>query len=327
MDNHSLRQTNFSFPGQSAMYGGKVRDVYSIGDNLLVMIATDRISAFDVILPRTIPYKGQVLNQLAAQLLDESSHIVPNWLMAVPDPNVSIGLRAEPLRIELVIRGYLVGHAWREYKAGKRTISGADLPDGLREYDEFSEPIITPTTKALSGHDEDINETEILTRRLCTKEEWDQLKVYMRELFTHGQKMAGERGLILADTKYEFGRLNNKLILIDEIHTPDSSRYFYRDSYDKFISKRAKDKDVEIFERPKQLSKEFVREWLMERGFSGQTGESLPTIDDEFVNEVSERYIELYEKLSGKSFKKSPSDDMLGRIEKNVIEYLESSSL
>lgn len=318
MDIQTLQRTNFNFPGQTALYSGKVRDVYAIGDDLLVMVATDRISAFDVILPKTIPYKGQVLNQLAANFLDSTADIVPNWLMAVPDPNVSIGLRAEPLKIELIIRGCLVGHAWREYSMGKRTICGVNMPEGMEEYDSFPEPIITPTSKAEFGHDEDLDEVEILTRRLVTNNEWHQLKDYMQALFKRGQKMAHDRGLILADTKYEFGRLNGKLILIDEIHTPDSSRYFYADSYDTYIGGK-KDK------RPKQLSKEFVREWLMERGFSGQPGETLPEITNEFVSMVSDRYIELYEKMTGEKFKKAPAKKVVERIEKSIKDYLEAN--
>ncbi len=240
MDIQTLQRTNFNFPGQTALYTGKVRDVYDIGDNLIVMIATDRISAFDVILPRAIPYKGQVLNQLAARFLDATADIVPNWLMATPDPNVSVGLKAEPVKIELVVRGYLVGHAWREYAAGKRTLSGVTMPDGMEEYDKFPEPLITPTTKAAAGHDQDISELDIITKRLASTEEWEQLKQYILALFERGQNMARDQGLVLADTKYEFGRLGGKLILIDEIHTPDSSRYFYAESYDAYI---AGDKD------------------------------------------------------------------------------------
>lgn len=320
MDIQTLQRTNFNFPGQTALYSGKVRDVYDIGDNLLVMIATDRISAFDVVLPRAIPYKGQVLNQLAARFLEETADIVPNWLMSVPDPNVSIGLKAEPIKVEFIIRGYLVGHAWREYAAGKRTLSDVAMPEGLEEYDGFPEPIITPTTKATAGHDQDISELDIITQRLVTTAEWEQLQGYMYALFEHGQKMAREQGLVLADTKYEFGRLNGRLILIDELHTPDSSRYFYADSYDAYIGGK---KD----EKPRQLSKEFVREWLMEHGFSGQPGETLPELDDEFIQQVSARYIELYEKVVGKKFKKAPTHDTLGRIEKNVKQYLEETRL
>jgi phosphoribosylaminoimidazole-succinocarboxamide synthase len=319
MDTQTLATTDFHFPDQTAHYEGKVRDVYTIGEHLIVMVATDRVSAFDVILPRAIPYKGQVLNQLAARFLESTADIVPNWLMVSPDPNVSIGLKAEPVKIELVIRGCLVGHAWREYSAGKRTISGVDMPEGLEEYDSFPEPIITPTTKASAGHDEDISEVEILTRRLATTEEWRQLKEYIRALFERGQKMAREQGLVLADTKYEFGRLNGKLILIDEIHTPDSSRYFYADSYDAYVGGNKE-------ERPRQLSKEFVREWLMENGFSGQAGETVPKITDDFVTKISERYIELYEKLMGEEFKKASTQNMPERIEKSIKNYLEETT-
>jgi phosphoribosylaminoimidazole-succinocarboxamide synthase len=318
MDTQTLSTTDFHFPGQTAHYEGKVRDVYAIGEHLIVMVATDRVSAFDVVLPRAIPHKGQVLNQLAARFLESTADIVPNWLMVSPDPNVSIGLKAEPVKIELVIRGCLVGHAWREYSAGKRTISGVNMPEGLEEYDSFPDPIITPTTKAAAGHDEDISEVEILTRRLATTDEWRQLKEYIQALFERGQKMAREQGLVLADTKYEFGRLNGKLILIDEIHTPDSSRYFYADSYDAYIGGNKE-------ERPRQLSKEFVREWLMENGFSGQVGESVPKITDDFVTKTSERYIELYEKLTGEKFKKASTENMPERIEKSIKDYLEET--
>jgi phosphoribosylaminoimidazole-succinocarboxamide synthase len=319
MDTDTLQRTNYNFPGQTAVYTGKVRDAYAIGDSLLILIATDRLSAFDVIFPKAIPYKGQVLNLMAAQFLEETADIVPNWLMAVPDPNVSIGLKADPVKIELVIRGCLVGHAWREYTSGNRSISGASMPDGMDEYDSFPEPIITPTTKAEFGHDEDIDEVEILTRRLATTAEWQQIQNYMRALFRRGQEKARERGLFLADTKYEFGRLNGKLILIDEIHTPDSSRYFYADSYDKYVG-------GDKTERPRQLSKEFVREWLIMHGFSGQRGEELPELPDEFVKSVSERYIELYEKLTGKEFKKVSAEGAVERIEAQVNKYLEETT-
>jgi phosphoribosylaminoimidazole-succinocarboxamide synthase len=319
MDIPTLQRTNFTLPGQTALYTGKVRDVYDIGDSLLVMVATDRISAFDVILPRAIPYKGQVLNQLAARLLEATNDIVPNWLMTMPDPNVSVGLKADPVKIELIVRGYLVGHAWREYSAGTRTLCGATMPEGLEEYDKFPEPLITPTTKATSGHDEDLTERQIIIQGLATTDEWEQLKKYILALFERGQKMAREQGLILVDTKYEFGRLNGKLILIDEIHTPDSSRYFYADSYDAYIQDKKNDK-------PRQLSKEFVREWLIEQGFSGQAGETVPEMTDEFVTQVSERYIELYEKMTGEKFKKAPTNDILGRIEGNIRDYLEETS-
>jgi phosphoribosylaminoimidazole-succinocarboxamide synthase len=319
MDAQSIASTDFEFPGQTARFSGKVRDIYAIGDKLLVIVATDRISAFDVVLPRAIPYKGQVLNQLAAQFLEATSDIVPNWLMAVPDPNASIGLKAEPLEIELVIRGCLVGHAWREYSSGKRTISGAPMPDGMEEYDSFPQPLITPTTKAMVGHDEDITEAEIIQQNLVTSDEWQQLQEYMRALFERGQQMARAQGLVLADTKYEFGRLNGKLILIDEVHTPDSSRYFYADSYDAYVNGNKK-------ERPRQLSKEFVREWLMDKGYSGQEGETIPELTDEFVAMVTDRYIELYEKMSGKKFNKTPTKNVLERVENNIKDYLEANA-
>lgn len=319
MDTPVISQTDFHFPGQQTVYHGKVRDVYDLGERI-VMVATDRISAFDVVFPRPIPYKGQVLNQLAAYFLDATKDIVPNWLQAVPDPNVSLGLKAEPVKIELVIRGCLVGHAWREYEAGKRELCGAAMPDGLDEYDAFPEPIITPTTKAAQGHDLDITEAEILRQGLATEPEWQQLVGYMRQLFKKGQEMARQRGLVLADTKYEFGRLGGRLILIDEIHTPDSSRYFYADGYDVFV---AGNKDA----KPKHLSKEFVREWLMSKGFSGQSGQASPELDDGFVQAVSERYIELYQEMTGQPFVKAVAGDPLARIEQNVVNYLQKGGV
>jgi len=311
----AISTTDFKFPGQTALYHGKVRDLYSIGDDAIVMIVTDRISAFDVVLPRAIPYKGQVLNQLAAHFLEKTSDIVPNWLQAVPDPSASVGQKAEPVMIEMVIRGYLVGHAWREYQAGKRELCGQPMPDGLSENDAFPEPLITPTSKADTGHDEDLTEAEILEQGLATPEEWMQLCDYSRKLFARGQEMARSQGLVLVDTKYEFGRLDGKIILIDEIHTPDSSRYFYADGYDKYAGG---DKS----EPPKQLSKEFVREWLISKGFKGDAGQEVPELTDEFVNSVSERYIELYEKMSGQKFQKVETGDLLKRIETNVTNYL-----
>lgn len=308
------------FPGQTAVYHGKVRDVYSINDHWIVMIATDRISAFDVILPRPVPYKGQVLNQLAAYFLEATRDIVPNWLEAVPDPNAGVGRKAEPLLIEIVVRGCLVGHVWREYQSGKRQLCGAVMPDGMEEYDTFPEPIITPTTKADAGHDEDISPEECIAQGLATAEEWQQLHDYTLRLFARGQEMARARGLVLADTKYEFGRLDGKLILIDEIHTPDSSRYYYADSYDAYVGG---DKAT----KPKQLSKEFVREWLMERGFRGQDGEAVPELTGEFLVQASERYIELYEKMTGEAFVKPPIGDIIARIQDNVTKYLEKSKL
>jgi len=314
-----ISTTDFKFAGQTALFHGKVRDVYSIGQDKLVIVVTDRISAFDVVLPKPIPFKGQVLNQLAAHFLEKTADIVPNWLEAVPDPNVSVGRKAEPVKVEMVIRGCLVGHAWREYKAGKRELCGVALPDGLEEYDAFPEPIITPTTKADVGHDEDISEAYILEHGLAKPDEWRQLADYTRKLFARGQEMARARGLVLADTKYEFGTAGGKIILIDEVHTPDSSRYFYADSYDAYVGGQ---KD----ESPKQLSKEFVREWLMERGFSGQAGEKVPELTDKFINKVSERYIELYEEMAGEKFVKADTTHVMGRIETNVKNYLEKNT-
>ncbi len=315
----TITRTDFTFPGQTAAYHGKVRDVYTIGNDQVVIVASDRISAFDVILSRGIPHKGQMLNQLSAYFLDATKDIVPNWLQAMPDPNVSAGLRAEPVMIELIIRSCLVGHAWREYQDGKRELSGAVMPDGMSEYDLFPEPLITPTTKADEGHDEDITEAEIFEQGLATPEEWQQLKDYMKKLFARGQEMARVRGLVLADTKYEFGRLDGKLILIDEVHTPDSSRYFYADGYDTYTGG---DKSV----KPRQLSKEFVREWLMDQGFSGRDGQTMPELTDEFVQSVSDRYMELYEEMTGQKFVKAPTDNILKRIENSVNEYLKKST-
>lgn len=319
MDIPSITTTHFTFPGQTARYQGKVRDVYTIGSNRLVSVATDRISAFDVILPRPIPYKGQVLNQLAAHFLEQTRDIVPNWLKAVPDPNASVGDRAEPFKIEVVVRGCLVGHAWREYKAGTRTLCGVLLPDGLQEYDAFAEPIITPSTKADAGHDEDISAEQIVATGLATEHEWQQLTHYALQLFARGQALARARGLVLADTKYEFGKIGDQIILIDEVHTPDSSRYFYADTYDSYVAGNRS-------EAPRHLSKEFVREWLIANGFTGQSGQPVPEMTDDFVALVSERYIELYEELVGQSFKKVETNDLLGRIESNIKTYLETSS-
>lgn len=319
MDIQAISTTDFQFPGQTALYHGKVRDVYSIGDSLLLMIVTDRISAFDVVLPRAIPYKGQVLNQLAAHFLEKTSDIVPNWLQAVPDPNVSAGQKAEPVMVEMIVRGCLVGSAWREYQSGTRELCGAALPEGMEENDAFPEPILTPTTKADVGHDENITPDEIIAQGLATAEEWEQLSKYALALFARGQEMARARGLVLVDTKYEFGRLDGKLILIDEVHTPDSSRYFYADSYDAYVGGQ---KDTP----PRQLSKEFVREWLMERDFKGQEGQAVPELTDEFIQQVSDRYIELYEQLSGEKFIKAPADKVMERIEANVTKYLETTA-
>lgn len=317
MDIQSITTTDFSFPGQTSLYHGKVRDVYAIGQDMLVSVATDRISAFDAILPKAIPYKGQVLNQLAAHFLEATKDIVPNWLLATPDPNVSVGYKAEPIRLEMIIRGYLVGYAWRQYDGGAREICGIQLPEGLHEYDAFDQPIITPTTKAEAGHDEDISESEILKQNIVTAEQWQQLCAYTRALFTRGQAMAAERGLLLIDTKYEFGIRDGKIVLIDEIHTPDSSRYVYKDSYEAYRSGQRDD-------LPRQLSKEFVRSWLLKHDFSGQAGQVIPEMTDEFVANVSERYIELYEELTGQAFERVPLNQVNTRIETNVKEYLHS---
>ncbi len=310
---NALNTTDFNFPRQQNVYHGKVRDVYYIGDRDLVMVASDRISAFDHILPRPIPYKGQVLNQVATHFLKATEDIVPNWLDHVPDPNVAIGKRCRPIMIEMVIRGYLAGHAWREYKAGKRTICGVEMPDGMRQNQRFAEPIITPATKAEEGHDEDISAEDILAQDIVTQAEWDQLTAYTRALFARGTEMAAQRGLILVDTKYEFGKIGDDIILMDEIHTPDSSRYFYADGYEERLA---------ADEPQRQLSKEFVREWLMDNGFQGLEGQTMPDMPDDFVNMVSERYIELYEQITGQPFERADTADILGRIEANVNAYL-----
>jgi len=313
IENQSIQQTNFQLKGQTKFYKGKVRDVYSVGQHL-VMVVSDRISAFDHVLPRAIPYKGQVLNQIAAKFLKATSDIVPNWVLSVPDPNVTIGFNCEPFMVEMVIRGYLTGHAWRTYKAGKRTLCGVSLPEGMKENDRFPEPILTPTTKAMEGHDEDISREEILAGNLVGYEDYGQLEDYTRALFQRGTEMAAERGLILVDTKYEFGKVGDKIYLIDEIHTPDSSRYFYLDGYD---TRQA------AGEKQKQLSKEFVREWLMAKGFQGKEGQTMPTMPDDFVNSVTDRYIELYEKITGESFEKADSEKVMQRIETNIKLALE----
>jgi phosphoribosylaminoimidazole-succinocarboxamide synthase len=300
----SIRETDFHFPGQTNVYHGKVRDVYTVGDKLVV-IATDRISAFDHILPKPIPFKGAVLNQIAAHFLAATKDIAPNWLQSTPHPNVAIGIKCEPVRIEMVIRGYLAGHAAREYKAGKRTLCGVSLPEGLRENDKMPSPIITPSTKAVEGHDEDISREEILKRKIVPEEVYVQMEKYTYAIFERGQKMANERGLILVDTKYEFGIHNGKVILIDEIHTPDSSRYFYLEGYEERQRKG---------EPQKQLSKEFVREWLMANGFQGKDGQQMPFMPDEFVNTITDRYIELYETITGKKFEKNTSANLIGDI-------------
>lgn len=309
----TLTKTDFTFPKQTNVYKGKVRDVYSIGDDLLIMVASDRISAFDHVLPKGIPFKGQVLNQIAAKFLRATEDIVPNWLVTMPDSTVSIGYRCKTYPIEMVIRGYLAGHAWREYKAGKRMICGVPMPDGMKENDKFPQPLITPATKAEEGHDEDISREEILARGIVSEKEYVQLEDYTRQLFQRGTEMAEKQGLILVDTKYEFGNRNGMIHLIDEIHTPDSSRYFYADGY----QERQQKGEVQ-----KQLSKEFVREWLMENGFQGLEGQTMPVMPDDFVQTVSERYIELYEMILGEPFKPVVSEDICARIEENVVNFL-----
>ncbi len=310
---NALVETNFNFPEQKSVYHGKVRDVYSIGDDLLVMVATDRISAFDVILPEGIPYKGQVLNQIAAKFLDATSDILPNWKIATPDPMVTVGVRCEPFKVEMVIRGYLTGSAWREYKAGARTLCGVTLPEGMKENQKFPTPIITPTTKADAGHDENISKEEIIAQGLVSKEDYELLEKYTQALFKRGTEIAAEKGLILVDTKYEFGKKDGKIILIDEIHTPDSSRYFYAEGYqDRF----------EKGEEQRQLSKEFVRQWLIENGFQGKTGQKVPAMTEAYCDSVSDRYIELYEHIVGEKFVKAEAGNVAARIEKNVEDFL-----
>jgi phosphoribosylaminoimidazole-succinocarboxamide synthase len=312
---NALTETHFNFPGQTAYYKGKVRDVYTIGDDLLVMIVSDRISAFDVVLPRGIPYKGQVLNQIAAHFLEATKDIVPNWVLAIPDPVVTAGRRCTPYKVEMVIRGYLSGHAWREYSSGKRTICGVAMPDGLRENDPFPEPIITPTTKASVGHDEDISREEIIRRDIVPEGEYVQLEAYTRALYKRGVEMAKQQGLILVDTKYEFGNSNGIIYLMDEIHTPDSSRYFFADGYEERQQKG---------EEQKHLSKEFVRQWLIAGGFMGKEGQQVPEMTDEFVQMVSDRYIELYEKVTGKKFERGDLSNVSGRVDTNIRKFLES---
>ncbi len=312
---NTISTTNYNFPGQLSVYKGKVRDVYTLENDLVVMIASDRISAFDHVLPKGIPFKGQVLNQIATLFLNATKDIVPNWLLATPDPSVSIGLKCEPIRVEMVIRGYLAGHAAREYALGKREVCGVTLPEGLKENDRFPEPIITPTLKADAGHDEDISREDIIANNYVSKEIYEQLEVYTRALFQRGTEMALERGLLLVDTKYEFGLKDGKVILIDEIHTPDSSRYFYADGY---AERQAKG------ENQKQLSKEFVRQWLIDNHFQGLEGQTIPNMPEEFVQLVTDRYIELFEKISGTTFIKADNTSIETRIQKNVEEYLKS---
>lgn len=309
MQKNAIKETNFDFSGQTSYYKGKVREVYEINNELLVMIVSDRISAFDVVLPRAIPYKGQVLNQIAAKFLEATKDIVPNWVLSVPDPSVTIGRKCEPFKVEMVIRGYLSGHAWREYRDGKRMICGVAMPDGLKENDKFPEPIITPTTKAAVGHDEDISREDILAKGIVSEADYLKLEEYTRKIYQRGTEIAAERGLILVDTKYEFGKVGEEIYLIDEIHTPDSSRYFYADGY---AERQA------AGEKQKQLSKEFVREWLMANGFQGKDGQQVPEMTDEFVNQVSERYIELFEHITGESFIKSDLTDVIARVENNI---------
>jgi phosphoribosylaminoimidazole-succinocarboxamide synthase len=311
----AITRTQFDFPGLIDLYKGKVRDVYNIDDKLLVMVVSDRISAFDVVLPRGIPYKGQVLNQIANKFLDATADIVPNWKLSSPDPNVTIGVMADPFRVEMVIRGYLTGHAWREYKAGKRTLCGVSMPDGMKEHDRFPAPIITPATKAEEGHDEDISREDIISREIVTEADYLLMEDYTYRLFERGTIMAAEKGLILVDTKYEFGKKDGRIYLIDEIHTPDSSRYFYADGYEERQAKGA---------GQKQLSKEFVREWLMDHDFQGLEGQVMPKIPDEFVQEITDRYVELYENITGEEFVRSDYSDTMRRIEDNVNNFLKS---
>ena len=312
----SLTKTEFNFEGQKSVYHGKVRDVYNINDDILVMVASDRISAFDVILPKGIPFKGQVLNQIAAKMLDATSDICPNWKLATPDPQVTVGLACEGFRVEMIIRGYLTGSAWRDYKKGVREICGVKLPEGMRENERFQEPIITPTTKADEGHDMNISKEEIIAQGLVSAEDYAVMEDYTRKLFARGQEIAAKQGLILVDTKYEFGKRDGKVYLIDEIHTPDSSRYFYADGYEEKFEKG---------EPQKQLSKEFVRQWLIEHDFMNEPGQIMPEITDEYAESVSERYIELYEKITGEKLcKAQETSDISARIEKNVSDYLKS---
>lgn len=311
----AIKESKFEFPGQTSVYNGKVRDVYTINNDQLVIVASDRISAFDYILPKAIPFKGQVLNQLAAKFLRATADIVPNWLIDTPDPSVAVGHKCEPYRVEMVIRGYLAGHAAREYKAGKRMLCGVALPEGMIENDRFPSPIITPATKADEGHDEDISREEIIAKGIISEEDYVLLEKYTYALFQRGTEIAAERGLILVDTKYEFGKKNGQIYLIDEIHTPDSSRYFYADGYEERQLKG---------EKQKQLSKEFVREWLIANDFQGLTGQTIPFMPDDFVELVSSRYIELYEKITGEIFVRSDVSDIENRINTNVLNYLSS---
>jgi phosphoribosylaminoimidazole-succinocarboxamide synthase len=312
---HTITDTNFNFPGQKSVYKGKVREVYALENDLLVMIATDRLSAFDVVMPRGIPYKGQILNQIATKMMEATKDIVPNWLTATPDPNVAIGQACEPFKVEMVIRGYMSGHAAREYKAGKRILCGVSMPEGLKENDAFPAPIITPATKAEMGdHDEDISRADILSRGIVSEEDYEVLEKYTYALFERGTALAAKRGLILVDTKYEFGKTaSGEIVLIDEIHTPDSSRYFYADGYEERQA---------AGEAQKQLSKEFVRQWLISHNFQGLEGQTLPEMSDDYIASVSERYIELYENITGETFEKAPVEHIQTRIEQNVLDFL-----
>jgi phosphoribosylaminoimidazole-succinocarboxamide synthase len=317
--NKAVVKSNFKFPEQTDVYHGKVRDVYTLASDVLVMLVSDRISAFDVVLPKGIPFKGQVLNQIASKFLDATSHIVPNWKIDTPDPMVTIGHRCEPFPVEMIIRGYLTGSSWREYKKGARQICGVQIPDGMREHEAFPTPIITPTTKAEQGaHDENISREEILVQGLVSEEDYNKLEEYTLKLFEHGQKMANERGLILVDTKYEFGKKDGQIYLIDEVHTPDSSRYFYLEGYQERFDKG---------EPQRQLSKEFVREWLMENGFMGNPGQQVPEMTEEIVDSISERYIELYEHIVGEKFEVIPTENIERRIEDNVLDSLRRNML
>lgn len=315
----SLIATNFFFRNQKSFHRGKVRDVYMLGDKYLAVVACDRISAFDHVMPKPIPYKGQILNQIAAKMLDATAAVVPNWKIAIPDPNVTIGHRCQPIMLEMVIRGYLAGHAWREYKEGRREVCGVKMPDGMNENDRFEEPIITPTIKAVSGHDSDVSLQGILDQKLLRKKDLEQIESYTRKLFKAGTQIADERGLLLVDTKYEFGyNLEGKIILIDEVHTPDSSRYFYKDEYAS---------NQKLGKAQKQLSKEFVRQWLIENDFSGEKDQKIPEMTEEFVDSVTDRYAELYEKVTGTPFIKRSYEDIQNQIENNVNQYLESGAL
>jgi len=311
----AISATHFQFPNQTAFYKGKVRDVYSIGDNLLVMIASDRISAFDVVLPRAIPFKGQVLNQIAAHMLEATADVVPNWRLDSPDPNITIGYRCEPFKVEMVIRGYLTGHAWRTHKSGLRELCGVQLPEGLKEHDRLPEPIITPTTKASEGHDEDISRDQIIAQGIVSENDYTHLESYTRQLFARGTELAAAQGLILVDTKYEFGKRGEQILLMDEIHTPDSSRYFYAEGY----AERQ-----ERGEQQRQLSKEFVREWLIAHNFMGKEGQSIPEMTEEWIEQISARYIELYEKVTGKKFDRQDYAHAEARMERAVLNFLQS---